>query len=108
MRNAMREHAIFHIQPGRVLRGIKDAEVPNVIASGLKQLQNPLLEYNKLFRQLQQRRRELPLTDPSMASTTPGAASSTSNLPTVASEAPLFATALLSTNTEVRLSMVLP
>ncbi|EJF61026.1 hypothetical protein DICSQDRAFT_41746, partial [Dichomitus squalens LYAD-421 SS1] len=59
--NSMRENGIFHVEPGRVLRAMTSAEVPNVVATGLKQLPGPLFEYNKMFHQLQRRRRETPL-----------------------------------------------
>ena len=61
---SMRENGIFHLESGRVLRDMKNTEVPNVVVSGLKQLPNPLSEYNKMFDQLQRRRREAPLVTP--------------------------------------------
>ncbi len=65
----MRINAVFRQKPGRVVRvvkenkplNIKDGEVANVIASGLKQLHAPLVEYNKMFLQFQKRRRQTPL-----------------------------------------------
>ncbi|RDX50743.1 hypothetical protein OH76DRAFT_1348447 [Lentinus brumalis] len=61
LQNSMRTNSVFQKTPGRILRGVKNGEVPNVIASGLKQLYGPLAEYNKMFTRLQRRRRETPL-----------------------------------------------
>nr|VWO97743.1 Pre-mRNA-splicing ATP-dependent RNA helicase PRP28 (EC [Ganoderma boninense] len=61
LQNSMREHNVFTVQHGRILRGVKDGEVPNAISAGLSQLVGPLNEYNKIFQQLQKRRREVPL-----------------------------------------------
>ncbi|PIL28976.1 hypothetical protein GSI_09023 [Ganoderma sinense ZZ0214-1] len=85
-----------HTPERRVLRGVKDAEVPNVVAAGLKQLQKPLAEYNKTFQQLQQRRRELPLTDPTISATPSASISNTTAAPAT-SDTRLYATSFPST-----------
>ncbi|TFK91729.1 hypothetical protein K466DRAFT_562741 [Polyporus arcularius HHB13444] len=61
LQSSMRANTVFQKTPGRILRGVKNGEVPNVIAAGLKQLHGPLAEYNKMFSRLQRRRRETPL-----------------------------------------------
>ncbi|EJF59284.1 hypothetical protein DICSQDRAFT_172208 [Dichomitus squalens LYAD-421 SS1] len=62
--NLMRNNSIFRVEPGHVLHDMTNTEVPNIVAAGLKQLPGPLLEYNKMFKQWQRRRRETPLTTP--------------------------------------------
>ncbi|EJF56897.1 hypothetical protein DICSQDRAFT_150154 [Dichomitus squalens LYAD-421 SS1] len=74
----MRGNGVFRVEPGRVLRDMSNTEVPNVVASGLKQLSGPLFEYNKTFEQLQRRRRETPLVSPpSSPHTSPASSPST-------------------------------
>ena len=53
LQESLREHSVFTIRPGRILRGVQGGEVPNVMSAGLNQLQTPLNEYNKMFKQLQ-------------------------------------------------------
>lgn len=72
MHNSMCKHSVFHMCAGYVLCGIKEPEVPNVIAAGLKQLTNPLTEYNKTFQQLQQHRCELLITAPTVTNADEG------------------------------------
>ncbi|EJF62570.1 hypothetical protein DICSQDRAFT_57887 [Dichomitus squalens LYAD-421 SS1] len=61
LREAMQQHSVFQVQPGRILRGVNRGEVPNAVSAGLNLLNTPLQEYNHVFRQLQQRRRLEPL-----------------------------------------------
>ena len=61
---SMHENGIFCLESGCILCDMKNTEVPNVMVSGLKQLPNPLSEYNKMFDQLQHRHREAPLVTP--------------------------------------------
>lgn len=62
MRDKLEEHNVFGLEPGRVIEG-EDREVPNVITAGLNQLHGPLTDYNRMFAQLQRRRRMTPLSD---------------------------------------------
>ncbi len=98
IQDAMRVHKVFKQCPGRVLPGhVKDGEVPNVISTGLKQLQAPLVEYNKMFRTLQKRRRQTPLgpLEPSLVAATTGttaASPSPANATPPPSDAPVVST----------------
>ncbi|KAI0363846.1 hypothetical protein BV20DRAFT_957447 [Pilatotrama ljubarskyi] len=57
----LRMHNVYDIERGRVIEG--EDEVLNVISAGLDQLRGPLQEYNRMFAQLQRRRRMTPLAD---------------------------------------------
>ncbi len=63
LRDALHLHKVLRVAPGRILRAVKKPVVPNVMNVGLTQLFGPLNEYNKTFKQLQRRRREVPLAD---------------------------------------------
>ncbi|KAI0690244.1 hypothetical protein C8T65DRAFT_834461 [Cerioporus squamosus] len=63
LRDTLRVHDVLKVTNGRALRGVKNAVIPNVMNVGLTQLFGPLNEYNRTFKQLQRRRREVPLAD---------------------------------------------
>ncbi|PIL24781.1 hypothetical protein GSI_12667 [Ganoderma sinense ZZ0214-1] len=75
LQNSLQEHNVFQLEPGRVLRDMKTPVVPNVVTLGLNQLHGPLQDYNRTFAQLQQRRREDPLTDETSPPSSPEVAS---------------------------------
>ncbi|KAI0651871.1 hypothetical protein C8Q79DRAFT_897275 [Trametes meyenii] len=63
--DSLRTNAIFEIEPGRVVdkNNVQAGAVPNIVNVGLNQLQGPLNDYNRAFKQLQRRRRMVPLSD---------------------------------------------
>lgn len=50
---SLKEHRVYTVDEGRkipVEEGISNAEVPNTVTEGTKNLQGPLGEYNSIFR----------------------------------------------------------
>ncbi|KAI0350723.1 hypothetical protein OH77DRAFT_1514255 [Trametes cingulata] len=62
IRDKLRMHNVYGVEPGRIIEG-ENREVPNVVTTGLNQLPGPLSDYNRMFTQLQRRRRMTPLAD---------------------------------------------
>ncbi|KAJ3541714.1 hypothetical protein NM688_g6046 [Phlebia brevispora] len=60
LKESLQQHKVYEIQSGRIIDQ-EDAVVANVVSEGLKSLKEPLAEYNKGFRRLQQRCRMKPL-----------------------------------------------
>ncbi|KAL6299961.1 hypothetical protein BKA93DRAFT_819674 [Sparassis latifolia] len=56
LKRALRKRQVYILHPGRVIDGDK-AKVPNVIASGLAQLNGLLHDYNKMIQRLKERRK---------------------------------------------------
>lgn len=65
LRQSLMGHNIFGIEPGRVIDRAKPETgvVPNIVNVGLNMLPGPLDDYNRAFKNLQERRRLQPLTD---------------------------------------------
>ncbi|KAI1784236.1 hypothetical protein LXA43DRAFT_902027 [Ganoderma leucocontextum] len=63
IRNRLREYNVLIREPGRVIyqHDPSKGETPNVVTAGHKQLQGPLNDYNRAFRQLQRQRSLTPL-----------------------------------------------
>ncbi|RXW23327.1 hypothetical protein EST38_g2525 [Candolleomyces aberdarensis] len=59
--NSLKEHKVYSLQVGRVTQE-DDPPVPDIVTVGLQQLTGPLEDYNRVFQQLQKRRRMSPIT----------------------------------------------
>ncbi|KAH9934407.1 hypothetical protein B0H21DRAFT_77941 [Amylocystis lapponica] len=65
LRQSLRTHRVYHIEPGRVIDG-EDSVVPNIAAIGFNRLVGPLNEYNETFTRLKARRLTAPLVGPAL------------------------------------------
>lgn len=81
---SLAQHNVYKVEEGRCIDS-EDGEVPNVVTDGIKDLQEPLRDYNKLFRELQAGIRSKPLVGepyipPSAAAPSPEGPTSSSTL----------------------------